>query len=52
LFFESLAKYNQCYVRERHLKLTVPQNPRDLKSFAALLPTLLSWRQAAVNLAE
>lgn len=52
IFFESLTEYNQYYVRERHLKLTMPQNPRDLKSFAALLPTLLSWRQAAVDLAE
>ncbi|CAO0795989.1 unnamed protein product [Mucor circinelloides] len=50
--FESLTKYNQYYARERHLKLTVPQSPGDLKSYAALLPTLLSWRQAAVDLAE
>ncbi|KAI8989533.1 hypothetical protein BDB01DRAFT_546773 [Pilobolus umbonatus] len=52
LIFESLTKYNQYYVRERHLQLTVPQTPRDLKSFAALLPALLSWRQAAVASAE
>ncbi|KAG2231223.1 hypothetical protein INT48_001225 [Thamnidium elegans] len=49
---KTLTKHNQYYVRERNLKLSMPQNPRDLKSFAALLPTLLSWRQAAIDLAE
>ncbi|KAG2204538.1 hypothetical protein INT47_012597, partial [Mucor saturninus] len=48
-FFESLTKYKQYYVRDRHLKLPIPQTSRDLKSFAALLLTLLSWRQAVVD---
>lgn len=31
---------------------TVPNNTSNLKSFAALLSTVLSWRQAIIDLAE
>ncbi|CAO3703123.1 unnamed protein product [Rhizopus stolonifer] len=52
IFFESLTIHNQYYLRERHLELSMPQNPRGLKSFAALLPTVLSWRQAVIDSVE
>lgn len=31
---------------------TVPNNTSNLKSFAALLSTVLSWRQVIIDLAE
>ncbi|KAI7905806.1 uncharacterized protein BX663DRAFT_500967 [Cokeromyces recurvatus] len=52
IFFESLTIHNEYYVRKRHLELSMPQNPRGLKSFAALLPTVLSWRQAVIDSVE
>ncbi|KAG2232790.1 hypothetical protein INT48_008716 [Thamnidium elegans] len=52
IFFESLTIHNQYYVRKRHLKLSMPQSPRDLKSFVALLPTVLSCCQAVIDSVE